>query len=336
MIDYLLWRFFAALGMTIESIAVVLLEFLVSEQGKIRKVDVSATFACIVALSFWSLGPIFIKYLTGYVDSWTQNLLRYSVACLVWLPFLIFSIKTGRLDRRVWRRAAVPGAANVVMQSLFAYAFYYIGPAFMVLLTKSSIIWIASFSLIFFSEERMLVKSKRFWSGLALSAMGVIGVMYYKEDFAAAGTLTGIVIALAMAFMWAVYIISVRIAFRDIDSRHGFSVISIYTVAGLFVLGFLFGDLGECVKMGAWQWVCVVISGATAIALSHTLYYSAMRRIGATIPALVMLAQPFIVLAISNVVFKESLNILQLLFGVVLLAGSGLAIWAQEHLKCES
>ncbi|MFZ2146936.1 MAG: hypothetical protein WAV28_06925, partial [Sedimentisphaerales bacterium] len=61
------------------------------EDSNIRKVDVSATAACIGALSFWALGPIFIKYLTGYLDSWTQNLLRYSVACLVWLPFLFFS-----------------------------------------------------------------------------------------------------------------------------------------------------------------------------------------------------------------------------------------------------
>jgi len=308
----------------------------VSEHSNIRKVDVSATFACIGALSFWALGPIFIKYLTGYVDSWTQNLLRYSVACLVWLPFLFFSIRTKRLDTRVWRRAVVPAAANVVMQSLFACAFYYIGPAFMVLLTKSSIIWIASFSLIFFAEERTLVKSKRFWSGLALSAMGVVGVLYYKEDFAAVGTLRGIVIALAMAFMWAVYIISARIAFKDIDSRHGFSVISIYTVGGLCLLALLFGRVGDCVKMGAWPWACVVISGATAIALSHTLYYAAMRRLGATIPGLVMLAQPFIVLAISYVVFRESLNVFQLLFGVVLLTGSGIAIWAQEHLKRDS
>lgn len=307
-----------------------------SDGSNIRKVDLSATFASIGALTFWSLGPIFIKYLSGYLDSWIQNLLRYSVACLLWMPFLIFSIKKGRVNARVWRRAAVPGVANVVMQSLFACAFYYIGPAFMVLLAKSSLVWIAGFSLIFFAEERALVRSKRFWSGLVLSATGVIGVMCFKEDFAAAGTLTGIVLTLSMAFMWAVYIISARIAFRDIDSRHGFSVISIYTVAGLFVLGLLFGDLGDCVKMGPWQWACVVISGATAIALSHTLYYSAMRRIGATIPALIMLGQPFIVLAISYVVFKESLNILQLLFGVVLLIGSGLAVWAQGHLKRES
>ena len=305
----------------------------VSEHGSTRKIDASATFACIGALTFWSLGPIVIKYLTGYLDLWTQNLLRYSVACLFWLPFLVFSIRAKRLDTRVWRKALVPATANVIMQSLFACAFYYIGPAFMVLLAKSSIIWIASFSLIFFPEERTLIKSKRFWSGLALSVIGVAGVMYYKEDFAATRTMTGIIITLVVAFMWAVYTLSAKIAFRDIDSRHGFSVTSIYTVAGLSVLGLLFGNLGDCARMGLLQWACVVISGVTCIALAHVLYYAAMRRIGATIPALVILAQPFIVLAISYVVFGESLSVLQLLFGVALLAGSALAIWAQEHLK---
>lgn len=304
-----------------------------SRHVNISKVDVSATFACIGALTFWSLGPIFIKYLTGYLDSWTQNLLRYSVACLFWLPFLLSSIRKKNLDKRVWRRAAVPAVANVVMQSLFASGYYYIGPAFMAMLMKSSIIGIAGFSLIFFPEERTLVKSNRFWSGLVLSVVGVAGVLYYKEDFVATRTLTGIIIALLTAFMWAVYTLSVRIAFKDIDSRHGFSVISIYTVAGLSMLGLLFGQLSDCLLMGVRQWAFVVISGVMCIALAHVLYYTAMRRVGATIPALVVLAQPFIVLAISYVVFGETLNVFQLLFGAVLLSGSALAIWAQQHLK---
>ena len=299
----------------------------------IHKVDVSATFACLGALSFWSLGPIFIKYLTGYLDSWTQNLLRYSVACLFWLPFLVFSVKTKRLDHRVWRRAIVPAMANILMQSLWAAAFYYIGPAFMVLQTKTNIIWIAGFSFIFFSDERILAKSRSFWLGLTLSIVGLIGVMYHKVDLAEARIITGIIVAQAAAFMWGVYTLSVKIAFRDIDSRSGFSVISIYTVAGLAVSAFLFGNVKTAAQMGAWQWTCVVISGVTAIALAHTLYYAAIRRIGATIPALVILAQPFIVLAISYVVFAESMNIFQLFFGIVLLLGSAFAIWTQQNLK---
>ncbi len=259
--------------------------------------------------------------------------MRYSVACLFWLPFLLRAVKRQQIEPKLWRMAILPAAANVIMQSLWAGAFYYIGAAFMALIAKSSVIWIAGFSLVFFADERGLVKSKRFWLGLACSIIGVIGVIYCKEDFAASGTITGIVIALTAAFMWAVYTLIVRIAFRDTDSRIGFSVISIYTVVGLFVLGIIFGKPVECLKMGAGPWAAVLISAVTAIALGHVLYYVAMKRIGATIPALVILAQPFVVFAISSVVFGESLSSLQLLFGLVLLAGSALAIWSQSSIN---
>ena len=302
----------------------------------IKRFDVPATFACLGSLVLWSLGPNFIKYLTGHVDLWTQNVLRYSVACLFWLPFLLFGLKTKRIETNVWRRALLPSGANIAFQSLWAAAFYYIDPAFMVLLNKSSVIWIAAFSLIFFADERSLARSRYFWGGLILSMVGVIGVVYFKQDFAARGTRMGVIIGLVTSLMWAAYTLSVKIAFRDIDSRSGFSVISIYTVAGLFALGLMFGRLSDCLKMPAWPWACVVISGVASIALSHVFYYTAIKRIGATVPALVVLAQPFAVFAISHIVFGETLTGLQLLFGLVLLAGSALAIWAQRHLKRDS
>ncbi len=297
------------------------------------KFDVPGTLAALGALACWSIGPNTIKYLTDYLDFWTQNFLRYSVACLFWLPFLLISIRTKQLDMRVWRRAVIPASANVIMQSLFASAFYYVGPAFMILLAKSSLIWIAGFSLMVFPQERALVKSGRFWTGLVLSATGVIGVICFKEDFGALGAWKGIALGLAMGMMWAVYMLSAKIAFKEIDSRHSFSVITIYTVAGLSVLALWRGDLTECMQMGPEQWWIIVVSAVTSIAFAHVLYYSSMRRIGATIPALIVLVQPFTIFAISRFLFNETLNTLQILFGVILMIGSALAIWAQQHLK---
>jgi drug/metabolite transporter (DMT)-like permease len=298
-----------------------------------RKFDRPATFACLGALAFWTVGPIFIKFLTGFVDVWTQNLLRYLSACLFWLPFLLFTIKKGALERNIWRRALLPSLVNIVMQSLSIAAYYYLHPGFIMLLLQSSVIWIAGFSFVFFAEERVLVKSKRFWLGTTLSVIGVVGVLLFKADFAATKTLTGIALTLVAAGMWAVYTISVKIAFKDIDSRRGFSVISIYTVIGLCAIAFIFGRPGECLKMEAWPWLCVVISGILAIALSHVLYYVAIKRIGATIPVLILLAQPFAVFALSRVVFGEVLNGYQLVFGAILLTGAGFATWAQQHLR---
>jgi drug/metabolite transporter (DMT)-like permease len=294
-----------------------------------------ATGACLGTLVCWSLGPVFIKYLTGYTDSWTQNAVRYSVTSLFLLPFLIRANVTGQFAPRTWRRAILPSFANIAMQSLWAAGFYYIGPAFMTLLSKTSVLWVTGFSLIVFREERPLMRSPRFWLGLLLSLSGMVGVIAFKDDFAATGTLTGIAIALTQAFMWGVYTISVRIAFQDVDPRVSFSVMSLYAAVGLWVCAFLFGDPSQVLALNVRGWVVVVISALTAIALGHTLYYTAIRRIGTMIPMLVILAQPFVVFGLSSILFHERLNGVQLLFGGVLLTGSGLSVWAQQHRRLE-
>ncbi len=306
-----------------------------SHSARIGRTDMVATAASLGALVCWSLGPLFIKYLTGHMDSWTQNALRYSVAGLFWLPFLLHSTVQGTFAARTWRRALLPSVANIAMQSLWAAGFYYIGPAFMTLLSKTSILWVAGFSLIVFREERPLVRSTRFWLGLSLSLGGMVGVIAFKDDFAATGALAGIVIALTQAFMWGVYTISVRIAFQDIDPRASFSVMSIYAAVGLSACAFLFGKPSQVLALDVRDWAVVLISAVTAIALGHVFFYTAIRRIGATIPMLVILAQPFVVFSLSGVIFHERLNGIQLLFGGVLLAGSGLSVWAQQHLREE-
>jgi drug/metabolite transporter (DMT)-like permease len=306
-----------------------------NHSARLGRIDMVATAASIGSLICWSLGPIFIKYLSGSVDSWTQNAVRYATACVCLSPFLIHAIATGSFPVKTWRLAILPSLANIAMQSLWAAGFYYIGPAFMSLLTKASILWVAGFSLIVFPEERPLVRSPRFWLGLLLSIAGMVGVIVFKDDFAARSTLIGIVIALSEAFMWGVYTISVRIAFRDIDPRTSFPVMSLYTAAGLSVCAFLFGNPSQVLALDAKGWGAVLISSVTAIAMGHVFYYTAIRRIGATIPMLIILAQPFVVFGMSNAIFHERFNGVQAIFGGVLLAGSGLSVWAQQHLRAK-
>jgi len=301
--------------------------------SKYRKFDTAATLASVAALICWSVGPILIKYLTGHLDFWTQNALRYSVACLFWLFFLLIPARRGRFDLCTWRRAVLPALPNVLMQSTWAAAFYYIDPAFLVLLSNTSILWIAAFSLIFFAEERPLIKSRRFWSAMILSMAGLVGVVYFKEDFSARGTVIGIILALTGGFAWGVYTICAKVAFRDIDVREGFAVMSLYTTIVLWIFTMVFGRPVGALEIGYQPWLAVIISAIMGISLAHVLYYWAIKRIGATIPMLVVLAQPFLVFLVSRVIFGESLNILQLICGLVLLSGAAIAVWAQEHLK---
>jgi drug/metabolite transporter (DMT)-like permease len=304
-----------------------------SPSTRTGRINTAATSACLGAVFFWATGPIFIKYLTSHTDSWTQNALRYSAACVFWLPFVAHIAMRGTFPKRAWRRAIVPAIANVGMQSLWGAGFYYLSPAFMTLLTNTSVLWVTGFSLVFFPQERPLIRSPRFWLGLALSFTGLLGVLYFKHDFTAVGTGLGIAIALGEAFMWGIYTISVKIALRDIDSRSGFSVISLYTTMGLWICAIFLGHPGDTLRLNTPAWAAIVVSAITSIALAHVLYYAAIRRIGTTIPMLVVLAQPFIVFSMSSVFFHEQLNGMQVVSGVVLLLGSASAIWAQQHLK---
>ena len=291
-----------------------------------------AALSCLGTLICWSSAPIFIKYLTGYLDLWTQNLLRYVAACLFWLPFLLAEARAGKLPRIVWKRALLPFIPNIITQNLWAAAFYYINPGFASLLSMTAFLWVIILSVIFFADERGLLGKRLFRLSILLSIAGLAGVMFFHPAFTHSYTIIGIAIILLYGFIWGLYAVAVKVSFRGIDSRIGFSVVSIYTVIALFILTFFMGQPGKCLEMPVSGWASVIISGITGIALGHVLYYVSIRRLGSTTPSLVQLAQPVIVVVISYFIFGESLNVLQWVFGIVLVAGSALAIISEKGL----
>jgi drug/metabolite transporter (DMT)-like permease len=286
--------------------------------------------ACIGTLLCWSSAPLFIKYLTNHLDLWTQNLLRYGAACLFWLPVLLIAAKSGKLPGVVWKRALVPFIPNIVGQTLWAAAFYYIDPGFASLLSMTAFLWVIILSVIFFAEERLHLSNRLFRLSIILSLVGLLGVMVFHPAFTHSYTIIGIAIVMLYGIIWGSYAIAVKVMFRGIDSRIGFSVVSIYTVIAIFIMTMFMGKPSQCMELSFNGWFAVIVSGITGIALGHVLYYIAIRRLGPTTPSLVQLAQPFIVVVISYFLFSEKLSIPQLVFGLVLIAGSALAILAKR------
>lgn len=300
--------------------------------GRNHRIDMIASLCCVGFLSCWTIGAVQIKYLTGYVDVWTQNLARYTVACLFWLPFLFWSVRRGSVDRLLWKRAIWPAAANIVHQITWAGAFYFAKPAFVILMTKTSLIWLAAFSIPFFVEERALVKSFYFWLGLVCSGVGVAGVIIFQKGFSFETSFWGAFLGLSCSVLWALYTILVKIAFRNTDSRVSFSVITIYSLAGLAALAFVFGKPVQLLEMDAMGWMYVIVSAVTSIALAHVFFYVAIRRIGVTIPSMTLLSTPVITLVVSRILFQETLTLMQWTFGAILITGGAGAILAQRDI----
>lgn len=297
------------------------------------KINISGTAFAIVAVINWVPGPIIIKYLSNFVDFWTQNFLRYILAMIIFLPILISSIKTRKVDSSIWCKALLPAIPNISAQCLWAAAFYYINPAFMSLLSQSQILWTMTISMIVFADERPLLRSKRFLAGSLAAIVGLVGIIVLKQDFTASSSVIGIVITLAWAVNWSLYSIAAKVAFKTIDSAAGFAVVSLYTVPPLAILAFIFGRPGQCLSMSSSAWIYLLISAVLSIAISHSCYYAAIKRIGATIPSLVILALPFLILLASRVIFNERLSTAQGFFGLLLIVGAALAIKSQGYIK---
>lgn len=303
--------------------------------SKIR-FDIPAALACAGFILGWTIGPIFIKLLTGYMDPWTQNGLRYSVACLFWLPFLLWTIRKGRFPAHLWKAALPVAFVNLFGQSTWAAGFYFSNPAFLVLLSKTCILFVAAISIFVFPDERPLLRNPRFWIGLVLAFAGTFGVVMYHSPSQAEGLFWGTFFALGHSLTFAVYTVLVKIYLKDIDSRVSFAVITLYTAPALMAVAFLMGRPLDTLSLGWKPWSYVVISAVVAIALGHTFFYVAVRRLGASIPSVLLLVIPLTTLIVSYFIFHERLTAVQGLSALLLLAGLTVTLRAEKPTGIES
>jgi len=297
------------------------------------RIDIAGTAAILAATLCWMSGPLFIRYLSGHLDLFSQNFWRYLVAMLFWLPWFVVWHRCGKITASLMRRAAAVSAVNIVLQSFWAWSYYLVLPGFGTLLTRSSMVWTAAFCIFYFPAERPLVRSGRFWAGAALTVAGLTGIVMGRGGLGCFGSMAAVAVPLFTAVFWSAYTVAAKIAFAGTDARAGFAMVSVYTAAGLAVLAMLFGSPLRVFDAPGAVPAAVAVSGVLSIAIAHVLYYVSIRRIGGTIPAILLQVSPFLTLLLSMIVFGERLRTWQWAGAVVLMAGSFLSILAQEHLK---
>jgi drug/metabolite transporter (DMT)-like permease len=298
-----------------------------------RKFYLAGTIFTIITLFSGVPGPLIIKYIAPYMDFWTQNFLRYVTAVITMLPFVLLSSEKHIYSKDLWRKTLLIAIINIFMQCCWGSAFYYINPAFVTLLSKSSVLWTIAISLMFFIDERPLIKSKAFWASFIIVIIGIAGVTFFKQDFSASGSVIGIVLTLGFAVSWAIYATAIKALLKNEDSSTSFAVVSVYSAIGLGILAFCFGKPMQCVSFSGNIWFLLILSSLTSITISHITFYASIKRVGSSIPSLVVLAQPFLVLIVSGPLFGERLLAPQWFFGLLLIAGAALAIKAQDHLN---
>lgn len=286
-----------------------------------------AVFALMFALVLWSTPAVFVKYLIPHIDPFTQNFYRYASSAVFLLPWLIWRLRQrGMLTRKELKCLLYPSIPNFLSQISWTFAMKWLYPAFVSLFNKSSILFSCTLAVIFFPAERWLFRSKRFLLGLGLSAVGTVGLVLLRPDAGKGEINFAVVLVLLSALMWATYSTAVKKFASDIGARVSFAVISLYTTLWLLIPALIWGDLSLVTKVPWHVNVILVVSGLLCIGIAHPLYYFALKELGLSVCATMLLSTPVGALLLSHWIFGEVLTSGQILFGLVLLSGGAFTI----------
>ncbi len=284
--------------------------------------------AVLATIVIWSTPSLFQFYLNRYYDPFAQNFYRYSIGCLAILPFAIYRFRQSgpRLDLSLLGLCLVPALPNVVHQVTQTLSLYYMGPGVYAIFTRSSVIMTALLALVFFPEERWIVRQWPFQVGTLLGLIGAVGVIWFQPGFHGGHIpLGGLAIAFLATFCWALYGVLVKRPAAQLGSIRSFAVISFLTSAMLCPLTLLFGEIGTPLHVAAHVNGIVVFSAVTCISLAHVLYYVAIREIGVALSQTLQLLSPLGALALSAWIFHERLSPAQMWSAALLLLGAFLA-----------
>ena len=285
-----------------------------------------ALFATVV---IWSLPSLFQFYLLRYYDVWAQNFYRYSVACLAIAPFVAFRIRRGgpRLDLRAFALCLVPSLPNVVHQITQTVSLFYIDPGVYAIFTRSSVIMTALLALIFFPEERHILRQWQFQVGTLLGLLGAVGVFWFQPGTGTGHVaIRGLLIAFVATTCWALYAVLVKRPSAKLGSIRTFGLVSFITSTLLFPLACAFGNVATPVHVTWLVNLILAVSAVTCITMAHVLYYVAIQEIGVALAQTLQLLCPLGALLLSAWIFHERLTVAQIWSAAILLFGAFLAM----------
>ena len=286
----------------------------------------AAIFATVL---IWSTPSLFQFYLNRFYDPWAQNFYRYSVGFLAVLPFMLYGFRRSelRLNRGILLACLIPALPNVVHQIAQTVSLFHMGPGVYAIFIRSSVIITALLALIFFPEERWIIRQWQFQVGTLLGLVGAVGVLWFQPGREGGPiALRGIAIAFTASFCWALYSVLVKRPSARLGPIHSFGLISFITSALLLPLTLMFGTIATPLYAGARVNIILIVSAVTCISLAHVLYYIAIRKVGVALSQTLQLLCPAGALGLSALFFGERLTTAQVWSAAILLFGAFLAM----------
>lgn len=288
-----------------------------------------------LGLTVASLGvlPLFLEHLTqGNLNAFDVNGIRYVIAALMALPGTLWLSRTlSPAERgRLWRRAAIPALAYVATQVFYGLAPYYNNATMLNFGARLSIPFTTLFGFCLVARERALMRSKRFWSGLAVAVVGFV-TMFSSGLGTDSTSPQGMAIMAVFAVGWGLYVACVGRFLHDYSPILSFGAVVSIACPFHVLLLVLFGHPAALMSIGGAEWFSLVVSSFLGLVLANVLVYRAMIDLGPITSDASMLLVPFVTAVLAHAFLGEALKPWQWVAGVVLMVGCALLIAARFH-----
>ncbi|MBK8267950.1 MAG: DMT family transporter [Planctomycetes bacterium] len=233
---------------------------------------------------------------------------------------------------KLWRRALVPTFFNSIGQTFFAFAVYYIEPGLAAFLLRVSLVSSTLGAFLLFADERAMLRSRLFWTGMAMIVIGSISTMMLSVHPISGGSGFGMMLAAMAGIFFGMYGVSVRACMRGVRPTDSFSAIATLTALMMITMMVLKSPThGMGVfDLSAENWFWLVLSAVIGIAIGHIFYYAAIARLGVAVAAAIVQLSPFLCGIGSVLIFGELLTPGQWVAGAGMVVGASLLIRAEQ------
>ncbi|MFP4492049.1 MAG: DMT family transporter, partial [Spirochaetaceae bacterium] len=313
--------------------------------GKIEscmKTEVKALLMNLTSIFAWSLSPVLIRLVKDDFPIQFQNFFRFSISlAVVWLVVLKTSepgVLRGHFnrDRRLPLKYAGLALFVYLHQFFLVAGIYRIMPGISSILEVSGVLFSIVLAMLFFADERAMVRHPLFFPGVILSITGVMFSLELTDtailpSSAAAEAesmiefYTGALFIILSAFSWSMFSVLIKQWLPGIPGS--LSTAMVFTIiVPFFFIAHIFTaiavpEIPVIPNAPPSAWLYLSLSGLVGIALGYSLYYISLPVIGVTLAANLGLLIPFFTALISFLILGERLSAMQLAGGGILIFG---------------
>lgn len=279
-------------------------------------------FSLLMAAFAWSWPNVMIRILKPDFDVFTQSFFRNAAASVfLFAVGLIFTRRKIIDAASNLKMLLIPAVIMATNQIFFTAGVFMTSAVVSSLMGRLNAIMIPALSYALYEDERRVVGNRNFLLGAFLAFAGVMGVILGRDATKIDGFNLGVVFIIVGALSWSVYAVYIKKLVRSIDPLAIIAFISLMSVVLFLPVVLVFGDIRKIANVPAGTQMLLFGSGILGVGIGNVFYYHAIKHVGTSIAAIFFLLLPLSVGIIAFLVLGETLTIMQIMSGAVLVFG---------------